>query len=140
MISPCHITLKVEYERRPEHGRSLAWIAPELKDAGLRLTDDRLHGRVPSRTWKGIVDGPTFARFARAWRLPTENCRSTPPVPDTKAHADSHTYTLDGLNWESGGISPIVYASVEVRQSRAAEPPGRLPAHRAQPLRTRDGR
>jgi hypothetical protein len=100
---------------RPRHEirRSLGWIAPELKTSTLTLTDDHIAGPRPSRTWAGMVDGPTFERFARAWRLPGQITTTTPPVTDDPDRV-ARTYTLDGMNWEAGGISPIVCVSVQV--------------------------
>jgi hypothetical protein len=93
-----NITIKVEYERDLHRGRSLTWIAPELKDARLTMTEDHTDGPSPSRTWAGNVDGPTFKRFADAWHL-----------DDT-----TRKRTFDGMNWEIGGHSPIVYVSLSV--------------------------
>ena len=93
-----YITMKAVYDRDLHCGRSLTWIAPELKDAGLTMTEDDTDGLSPSRTWAGIVDGPTFKRFADAWHLND----ATP------------ARTFDGMNWEVGGESPIVYVSVDV--------------------------
>jgi len=125
-----HITLRVEYDRHPDYGRSLEWIAPELKDAGLILTEDRTSQPNPSRTWAGIVNGATFERFAAAWRLGDQTNE-----PSTGALADDgeqavHDYTFDGMNWEAGGESPIVYVSLSVAaagRGRAAETACRLP-------------
>ena len=70
MLDPRYITITVQYDRDPTYGRSLGAIAPELKNSTLTMTDDHIAGPRPSRTWAGMVDGPTFERFARAWRLP----------------------------------------------------------------------
>ena len=32
MVDPRYITITVQYDREPKYGRSLEWIAPELKD------------------------------------------------------------------------------------------------------------
>jgi len=117
MLDTRYITITVYYDREPRYGRSLGWVAPELKDSALTITDERIAGGRTSRTWAGAVDGPTFERFARAWRLPGRIGSTTSPVtadPDRAACS----YTLDGMNWEVGGISPIVCVSVEVTGGR----------------------
>ena len=51
MVNPRHITITVRYDGRPSrYGRSLEWIAPELKDSALTITEDQLDGPTPSRT------------------------------------------------------------------------------------------
>jgi hypothetical protein len=73
-----HITITVRYDGRlSRYGRSLEWIAPELKDSALTITEDQLDGPTPSRTWAGLVDGPTYDRFAEAWRLPKDTDETT---------------------------------------------------------------
>ena len=119
MLDPRYITITVQYDRDPRYGRSLGWIAPELKNSTLTLTDDDIAGPRPSRTWAGMVDGPTFKRFARAWRLPRQITGTTPPVTDDPDRV-ARTYTIDGMNWEAGGISPIVCVSIQVTRPRRA--------------------
>jgi hypothetical protein len=113
-----HISITVHYDRLPAYGRSLGWIAPQLKNAHLILTEDHADDERPTRTWEGLLDAPTFERFARDWRLEDElhEPNAAPPTDGP----DVHTYTLDGLNWERGGESPIICVSVEVAQPAAA--------------------
>jgi hypothetical protein len=85
MVNPRYITITVRYDRQPRHGRSLQWIAPELKDSALTMTEDQLDDPTPSRTWAGLVDGPTYERFAEAWRLPKDRTRRPPKQPATIA-------------------------------------------------------
>jgi hypothetical protein len=73
MVGLQHITITVRYEPGVRQGLSLAWIAPELEDAGLALTQEQLDAPMPSRTWVGSVDGRTFERFAESWVLPPKN-------------------------------------------------------------------
>jgi hypothetical protein len=113
MVDPRYITITVQYDREPRYGRSLEWIAPELNDSVLTMTDDRLDYPTPSCTWAGLVDGPTYEYFARAWRLKDTSETPSRGSGDDRDH-DTHTYTLDGMNWESGGESPIICVSVEV--------------------------
>jgi hypothetical protein len=117
MNDPRHITITVHYDRLPAHGRSLPWLAPELKNARMIMIEDHADDEPPTRTWEGLVDGPTFERFARAWCLDDELREPSPPAPGDGP--DSHAYTLDGLNWEHGGESPIICVSVEVAHPAA---------------------
>ena len=63
--------------------------------------------------WTGIVDGPTFERFANAWQL----------LDGTDGRAPAGFYVFVGLNWESDGESPIVCVTLKVfgLESAAAE-------------------
>ena len=109
-----YIVIRVAYDRHPSYGRSLAWIAPELRDAGLTLTEEHSAGMSPSRTWEGFVDGATFRRFADAWGMHhMPHVRTFCLVPEA-GHVPMRAYTFDGMNWETGGESPIVYVSVLV--------------------------
>ena len=106
------VILTVAYERQAGRGPSLEWIAPELKDAGLSLIEDNHRGWNPCCKWAGLVDGPTFDRFADAWRLPDEN--DEPASGNTDGDPTMYAHTLDGMNWETHGRSPIVSATVHV--------------------------
>ena len=110
-----YITIRAAYEQDLHHGPSLRWIAPELKDAGLIMTEDHTDVMHPSRTWAGIVDGPTFKRFADAWHLNDAPRRRT----------------FDGMNWEVAEHSPIVYVSVDIGVVPNAHDPE---AHRPAPV------
>jgi hypothetical protein len=103
-----YITIKVAFDRGLHGGRSLGAVAPELIDAGLRITEDHRDDPIPTRTWAGSVDAATFERFADAWHLDEET--------------DVHTF--DGMNWEVGGESPIVYVSIHVAVVRAGDEAG----------------
>lgn len=109
-----HISITVRYEPRVSYGTSLAWIAPELGDAGLALVDDHLDDPMPSRTWAGSVDRRTFERFAKSWGLPRENEVARPSNVVDRADTASYERTYDGMNWEVGGESPIIWVSVLV--------------------------
>ena len=93
-----YITIKVAYDHGPHDERPLSWIAPELTHAQLTMTEDHTSTPNPSRTWAGIVDGPTFKRFADAWHL----------------NDATRARTFDGMNWEVDGQSPIVYVSLYI--------------------------
>ena len=116
MVNPRYITITVQYERWRRYGRSLQWIAPELKDSALTMTEEQLDGATPSRTWAGLVDGPTYERFAEAWRLPKDTDETTFQTAGDDRELVTHSYTLDGMNWEAGNESPIVCVSLQVMQ------------------------
>jgi hypothetical protein len=115
-----YVTIRVQYDQQARYGRSLKWVAPELKDAGLALTEDHLDMSAPSRTWRGVLDGPTYKRFAAAWRLEGMLDEETPDTANEEHGARTSACTLDGMNWEAGGESPIVYVSVRVTPHRHA--------------------
>ena len=104
MLADRYITITVAYEPGASKRPALEWTAPELEDAGLALIEEH-SDPLPSRTWGGVVDGPTFERFADAW-LPDELTDNRSP--------GTQSYTFDGLNWEVGGESPIVYVTIHV--------------------------
>jgi hypothetical protein len=114
MVDPRYITITVQYDREPKYGQSLEWIAPELSDAALTLTEDHLGDPRPSRTWAGLVDGPTYDQLAEAWRLPSDLDQTSSQRAGDDRDLVTHPYTLDGMNWESGEQSPIVCVSVQV--------------------------
>ena len=116
MIDPRYITITVQYDRQARCGRSLEWIAPELKDSALTMTQDQVDDPTPSRVWAGLVDGPTYERLAEAWRLPKDADEPTSQTADDDRELATHTYTLDGMNWEAGNESPIVCVSLQVMQ------------------------
>ena len=109
-----YIVISVVYDRHPSYGRSLAWVAPELRDAGLMLTEDNCAGLSPSRTWEGVVDRAAFQRFADGWGLRDKPHELTSRLVPEAGHLAMRAYTYDGMNWEVGGDSPIVYVSVLV--------------------------
>ena len=63
MTGDHYVVIGVAYDRRPAYGGSLSWIAPELRDAGLTMTEDHSDEANASRTRAGVVDGATFARL-----------------------------------------------------------------------------
>ena len=129
MVDPRYITITVQYDRKPGYGRSLEWISPELKDSALTMTEDQLDDPAPTRTWAGVVDGPTYEHFAQAWRLPEDTDEATSRRPGDHRDPVTHAYALDGMNWESGGESPIICVSVEVTDQ--ASPHSHMRAGRA---------
>jgi hypothetical protein len=94
--------------------RSAGWLVPELADAGLTLTEDT----PDSRTWAGMVDGDTYARFAEGWGLEHKPSEATLGVPGEHGDLACYSYTFDGLEWESGGSSPIVWMRLTVSEAR----------------------
>jgi hypothetical protein len=114
MVDPRYITFTVQYDREPKYGRSLEWIAPELKNSALTMIEDHLDDPAPSRTWAGIVNGQTYEQFAKSWLLPTDADDTGAPTASRDRDLAVRTYTLDGMNWEAGNRSPIVYVSLRV--------------------------
>lgn len=114
MGNPHYVTITVHYDRQPRYGRSLQWIAPELKDSAVTMTEDHLGDPTPSRTWAGLVDGPMYERFAEAWRLPEDTDETDSQSACDDRDLVTHSYTLDGMNWEVGNASPIVCVSLQV--------------------------
>lgn len=108
------IALRVEYERWPAHGRSLEWIAPELRDAPLKLLEDHADDERATRTWCGIIDDAAFERFAQAWRLRRDTGDPEHLIANIDRHRRLRSYVFDGMNWESGGVSPIISVTVLV--------------------------
>jgi len=128
MVGLQPITITVRYEPGVRQGLSLAWIAPELEDAGLALTQEQLDAPMPSRTWVGSVDGRTFERFAESWVLPPKNKGQSASALDDGKDIVSYARTYDGMNWEVDGKSPIISVSVHFERpiwghSRRRAPP-----------------
>ncbi len=98
------ISLEVKYE--PDATgiqRSLERLAPELVHADLTLTDDE-----DVREWSGVVDGGTYARLAGGWGL--------------NGYPARHRYVFDGMEFEEGGFSPIVWVTLSVCELDPIEP------------------
>ena len=90
-----YLILAVEYEPdATDAQRSLGWVAPELLDAGLTMTDDMLG----VRKWAGLLDGDTYERIVDSW--------------GGDADLANYRHTWDGMEWEVEGSSPIVWASL----------------------------
>jgi hypothetical protein len=92
--------------------RSLARLVPELVDAGWTLTEDTAE----LRTWRGVIDGDTYARLADAWGLEHKPSEVKLGMPGKHGELASHSYTFDGLEWASGGWSPIVWMRLTVSE------------------------
>jgi hypothetical protein len=114
MTGDHYVVIRVVYDGHPIYGRSLEWIAPELSDAGLTMTEDHVDEPSPWRTWAGVVEGRTFERFADAWQLDAARHERTLGLMTGARHLPTRAYTFDGMNWETGGESPIVYVCVLV--------------------------
>lgn len=132
-----YIVITAAYDQCTDYGRSLQWLAPELRDAGLAMIEDRTDGPSPSRTWAGIVDGRTFARFAHAWSL-HDAPADGPSGVVTKEHGNgaARVHTLDGMNWEVDGESPIVYVSLQIGREHPVEPASPTPKGRYEGTRS----
>ncbi len=119
MPDPPHITLTVSFDSHTRSERTLRWLAPELDHAGLAMTDDHVDGRVRYRTWAGTVDEVTVRQFAKAWKLADERGAVVGENDGDRRRA-IRAYTLDGMNWEADGRSPVVWASVEISRRGGA--------------------
>jgi hypothetical protein len=118
MAGDRYLIVRVAYDRLHTYGRSLDWLAPELAGAGLELLEDRTDEPSPSRTWAGVVSGATFDRLADAWRLDAAASEPVLALATDVGQLRGRDYTLDGMNWEYGGESPIVYVSIHVAHTR----------------------
>ena len=99
------VILAVDYEPGATHAqRSLGWVAPELVGAGLTMTDDMLG----VRRWAGFIDGDTYESFVDSW--------------GGDAQLATYRHTWDGMEWESGGSSPIVWASLTATALEPVKP------------------
>jgi hypothetical protein len=94
--------------------RSPGRLVPELVYAGWTLIEDA----PDSRNWAGVIDGDAFARFAAALGL--ENRRGEVTLGMTGEHGDlaGHSYVFDGLEWGSGGSSPVVWMRLTGQRAR----------------------
>jgi hypothetical protein len=113
-----YISITVRYEPDALCGTSLGWIAPELRQAGLRLVEDKLDDPRPMRTWAGSVDKGTFKRFARGWPPLQEDEELSGDAGADRNETVAYARTFDGMNWESDGVSPIISVSVDVRSEK----------------------
>ena len=124
-----YLRVEVAYEPELGYGRSLEWVAPELKHAGLVMTADHTNESRPSRTWAGVIGRATFERFARAWNIDYETDLGTSTLgtstlgTSTEDGHQGRDYTFDGMNWEVGGESPIVYVAVNVSDAEHGAKP-----------------
>jgi hypothetical protein len=78
------------------------------------LLEDRADDERPTRTWCGIIDDTTFKRFAQVWGLRPDTGQPDRPIPDASRHRRVRSHVFDGMNWESGGVSPIISVTVLV--------------------------
>jgi len=102
MAEQYRILVSVKYEPHATGlQRSLACLALEPVRTGLTLAE---HDDV--RTWIGVLDADSYARLAAAWGLDERR---------------SHRLTFDGMEWEAGGSSPIVWVSLDVAELGAVE-------------------
>jgi hypothetical protein len=99
-----YLILTAEYEANAtDVQRSLSWLAPELVQAGLTLSEE---GEV--RMWTGVLDGDTYARFAERWGVDGER--------------PSYRRVFDGMEFEHEGSSPIIWARLDVSEVELDRP------------------
>jgi hypothetical protein len=126
MVHDRYVVLKVVYDR-PAYERSLERVAPELREAGLTIVEDRAREPQPFRTWAGVVDEVTFRDFADAWHLDRKAARPGLTCVPGNGWLATRSYTFDGMDWEANGESPIVYVSLTVTVLPARSVGARLP-------------
>ena len=122
MIGDHCVVIGVAYDRRPAYGRFLEWIAPELRDAGLTMTEDHSDEANASRTWPGVVDGATFARFADARRLDAKPHDRTLILATEAGDLDMRAYTSirrDELGGQRGIVHRLCVAAGWCRERSA---------------------
>jgi hypothetical protein len=113
IIEERSVILVAAYEPGATSGqRSPYRLVPELVDAGLTLTEDTQD----SRKWAGVIDADTYARLAEAWGLENKYGEANLGMPGEHGDLASYSYTFDGLEWESGGSSPIVWMRLTVSE------------------------
>jgi len=112
-----YVILEAEYEPHAKDAeRSLRWLVPELVEAGLTMTE-----HTPGvRNWAGVIDGDTYERFAAAWDLGNKADARNGGVP-TDGHLAQHSYTWDGMEWDLGGWSPIIWMNLKVSEPIEAQ-------------------
>jgi hypothetical protein len=114
-----HVTLVAALEPgREGWAPSPGWLVPELADAGLTLTEDS----PDLRKWAGVIDGDTYTRFAAGWGLETKPSEANLGMPGEHGELARYRYTFDGLEWESGGSSPIVWVRLTVSEPMETDP------------------
>jgi hypothetical protein len=113
------ISLEVKYEPDATRvQRSLGRVAPELVHADLALTEDE-----DVREWTGGIDRDTYARLADGWGL--------------DGHLARYRHVFDGMEFEEGGFSPIVWVTLSVRQIPKASSASRIVGNRREIVRPR---
>jgi hypothetical protein len=114
-----YVILVAAYEPdAADWARSPGWLVPELVEAGWTLTEDT----PDSRTWHGVIDGDTYARFAEGWDLENKLTEANLSMPSEHPDLASYSYTFDGLEWESAGSSPIVWMRFTVSEPVKTDP------------------
>ena len=114
-----YVILVAAYEPdATDWARSPGWLVPELVDVGWTLTED-----TPDlRKWAGVIDGDSYARFAEGWGLDEKRCEANLGMPGEHGDVASCSYTFDGLEWESGGYSPVVWMRLTVSEPVKTDP------------------
>jgi hypothetical protein len=108
-----YVILAAAYEPdAPNCARSPGWLVPELVDAGWTLIEDT----PDSRKWAGVIDADTYAGLAEGWGLENRRSEADLSMPGEHRNLASYSYTFDGLEWESGGSSPIVWMRLTVSE------------------------
>lgn len=113
------IVLDVTYDRRQDYGRSLGWVAPALKDAsGLEMTEDYTEdddsSEEPSRKWAGVITGAEWDALRSDWSIDEDDSEPNGGILTPFGFMESLAFNWDGMDWNVGGETPIVYVSLYV--------------------------
>jgi hypothetical protein len=63
-----------------------------------------------------VIDADTYARFAEGRGLQNRRGEANRVMPGEHGSLASYTYCFDGLEWESGGTSPVVWMRLTVSE------------------------
>lgn len=115
-----YLILQVDYSVRPgAEGTGprmrLDWIAPELEGAQMSLTTDEAGPEGSwERVWSGLVSEDTYQRLAKNWSLDEADSEPNLGILTEYGHLESLHFDFDGMDWNVGGITPIIHATLRV--------------------------
>jgi hypothetical protein len=74
------------------------------------------------RRWDGVIDADTYARVAEGLGLETRRGEANLSMSGEHGNLASYSYTFDGLEWESGGSSPVIWMRLTVSEPVNTDP------------------
>ena len=113
-----YVVLDVDY--KSDDCQTLGWIAPELANSGLKLTEDgesefAEYGAVCHRKWVGIIPKAVYRELRDSWSLQRENAMETGGILTAEyGLIPAIAWSFDGMEWNTGGSTPIFQASLYV--------------------------
>jgi hypothetical protein len=114
-----YVTLAAAYEPdATDWVRSPGWLVPELVDARWTL----IEAAPNSRSYAGVIDADTYARVAEGLSLERKRGEANLSTPGEHGNLASYSYTFDGLEWESGGSSPVIWMRLTVSEPVNTDP------------------